>query len=91
MMTNIETIRTRIRDLTEQARRAIRLHDARAIGSMECLRLADQVRQFMVQVTTDALDLADRAEAIGDRQRAEELFGLAMEIERGLLGDRGDL
>jgi hypothetical protein len=39
----------------------------------------------MAKATTGLLDLADRAEAIGDHRRAEELYQTAMEVEGELL------
>jgi hypothetical protein len=72
-MPDIDTIRTRMRDLTAQARRTLSLRDAGAIGGAECLALAGEMREFLIETTTGLLDLADRAEAIGDRRRAEEL------------------
>jgi hypothetical protein len=86
-MTDIDDIRNRMRTLADQARRALALHDAGTIGGAECLEVAAEMRAFMAEVTTQALDLADRAEAIGDRRRAEELYQTAMGIEAELLRD----
>jgi hypothetical protein len=84
-VTDIDDIRSRMHALTEQARRMLALHDAGAVRRAECLALAREMQQFHGQDDHGLLDLADRAEAIGDHRRAEELYQTAMEVEGELL------
>ena len=67
-MTDIDTIRTRMRHLSDQARRTLSLADTGEAGCAECLAVAAEMQQFMVVATTGLLDLSDRTEAIGDRR-----------------------
>jgi hypothetical protein len=83
-VTDIDDIRSRMHALTEQARRMLALHDAGAVRRAECLALA-RMQQFHGQDDHGLLELADRAEAIGDHRRAEELYQTAMEVEGELL------
>jgi hypothetical protein len=63
----LTAFRSPMHGLTKQARRALRLHDAGAIGRAEYRVLVGEMQAFMAGATTGLLDLADGAEAIGDR------------------------
>ena len=64
-MIDIDDIRSRMHGLTEQARRTFALRRG-ASGTPSAWSLRQ--RRFLVGATTGLLDMADRAEAIGNRQ-----------------------
>jgi hypothetical protein len=46
-MTDIDDIRSRMHGLTDQARRALQLHDVGVIGPERCRELAGRMRAFL--------------------------------------------